>query len=88
MGRNESEIIDKTIALVQSRTGRRTGKNISRTEARRVVDNVGLVFRLLQKWDQEAADDTSDRGTAHEAAPHRAFRAQVPKNGNDLEQTP
>ncbi|NQT82026.1 hypothetical protein HQ563_03325 [bacterium] len=63
MKQNEPDIIDRTIAFVESRSGRR----ISREEAQRVIENVSALFSLLLKLDAEAAaKDTESLSTSEE----------------------
>jgi hypothetical protein len=48
MAQFSPEIIDHTISIFESRTGR----EISREEGRQAIENISGFFRVLQEWDK------------------------------------
>ena len=58
MAQNSPELIEQTISVFENRTGR----VISREEARQAVENIAGFFRVLQEWAQVEEKDRGDEG--------------------------
>ncbi|MFO7761688.1 MAG: hypothetical protein R6V20_08775 [Desulfobia sp.] len=60
MSRYSQELLDQTITLLENRTGR----IISKEDARQAVDNISGFFRVLQEWEEaEQSRDSSDHAS-------------------------
>jgi len=64
MAQYSPELIEQTISIFESRTGRL----ISQEEARQAVENISGFFRVLQEWteaeNEEKCEDALDNQTA------------------------
>ena len=60
MSQYSPELIERTISIFENRTGR----GISKEDARQAVENINGFFRVLQEWaeaeDKEGCKDNSD----------------------------
>ena len=59
MAQYSPKLIEQTISVFESRTGR----VISDEEARRSVENISGFFQVLQEWAEAEDKDRSDEGT-------------------------
>ncbi len=57
MAQNSPELIEQTISVFESRTGR----VISQEEARQAVENISGFFRVLQEWAEAEDKEGCDR---------------------------
>ena len=59
MAQYSPKLIEQTISVFESRTGR----VISDEEARRLVENISGFFQVLQEWAEAEDKDRRDEGT-------------------------
>ena len=58
MAQNSQELIEQTITVFESRTGR----VISQEEARQAVENISGFFRVLQEWAESEGKEGCEDG--------------------------